>query len=199
MAAARSPTLTTLVLFVVVFLLETVVGLLSIVGLGGAWVTLFVLAPPLTDDPWTLVTSVYAHAGVGHLLANALALVLPGLVLERSTSPLRYHAFFVSAGVVAGVAEVAFGGLVGTPSGVLGASGAVFAVIGYLLTSNRLTDAAVRGVSLSPRAQLLLFAGLAVLVTIATGSPGVALIAHFTGLLVGLLAGRAHLLRVAPA
>ena len=199
MAAARSPTLTTLVLFVVVFLLETVVGLLSIVGLGGAWVTLFVLAPPLTDDPWTLVTSVYAHAGVGHLLANALALVLPGLVLERSTSPLRYHAFFVSAGVVAGVAEIALGGLVGTPSGVLGASGAVFAVIGYLLTSNRLTDAAVRGVSLSSRAQLLVFAGLAVLVTIATGSPGVALIAHFTGLLVGLLAGRAHLLRVAPA
>ena len=196
MVSARSPTLTTLVLFVVVYLLQTVVGLLAVVGLGGAWATLFVLAPPLTDNPWTIITSVYAHAGVGHLLANAIALLLPGLVLERSTTPLRYHAFFLTAGVVAGVTEITLGSFLGTPSGVLGASGAVFAVIGYLLTSNRLTEAVVSGVSLSPRLQLVVFAGLAVLVTVATGSPGVALLAHFTGLLVGLLAGRAHLLRV---
>lgn len=199
MVSARSPTLTTLVLFVVVFLLETVVGLLSIVGLGGSWASLFVLAPPLTDNPWTIVTSVYAHAGIGHLLANALALVLPGLVLERSTTALRYHGFFVGAGAVAGVAEVVLGSILGTPSGVLGASGAVFAFIGYLVTSNRLTDAAVNGIALSNRVQLVLVGVLAVLVTIATGSPGVALIAHFTGFLVGLLAGRAHLLRVTPS
>jgi membrane associated rhomboid family serine protease len=198
MVSVRSPTLTTLVLFVVVFLLETVVGLLAIVGLSGAWASMFVLAPPLTDDPWTIVTSVYAHAGVGHLLANALALLLPGLILERTTTPLRFHAYFVGSGVVAGVAEVTFGGLLGTPSGVLGASGAVFAVIGYLLASNRLTDAAVSGVALSARVQLVVFGALAVLVTVATGSPGVALVAHFTGLFVGLLAGRAHLLRTEP-
>jgi membrane associated rhomboid family serine protease len=199
MVSVRSPTLTTLLVFVGVYLLETVVGLLAIVGLAGAWSSLFVLAPPLAENPWTLVTSVYAHAGVGHLLANAVALLVPGLILERSTTPLRFHAFFVVSGVVAGVAEVTLGGLFGTPSGVLGASGAVFAVIGYLLTSNRLTDAAVSGVSLSARTQLVLFGALAVLVTVATGSPGVALVAHFTGLFVGLLAGRAHLLRAEPS
>ena len=196
MVSVRSPTLTTLALFAVVFLLETVVGLLALLGLGGALTALFGLSAPLSEHPWTLVTSVYAHAGTNHLLANAVTLLVPGLVLERSTTPLRYHAYFVGAGLLAGVAEVTLGSLFGTPTGVLGASGAVFAVIGYLLTSNRLTDAVVRGVSLSPTVQFVLFALLAVLVTVATGSPGVALVAHFTGLLVGLLSGRAHLLQV---
>lgn len=196
MVSVRGPTLTTLALFLVVYLLETTVGLLGIVGLGSAWATLFVLAPPLTVHPWTLVTSVYAHAGIGHLLANSLALLVPGLILERSTTPVRYHAYFVGTGTLAGVAQVTIGGVVGTASGVLGASGAVFAIIGYLLTSNRLTDTVVSGVSLSARTQLVLFALLAVLMTVTTASPGVALIAHFTGLLAGLLAGRAHLLRV---
>ena len=41
---------------------------------------------------------------------------------------------------------------------------------------------------------LLLFAVLAAVVTLATAAPGVALVAHFTGFLVGLLAGRARLL-----
>jgi len=196
MVSVRSPTLTTLALFAVVFLLEAVVGLLALVGLGGAWSTLFVLSRPLGADPWTLVTSVYAHAGVSHLVANALTLLVPGLVLERSTSPVRFHVFFVGSGMLAGVAEITLGGLLGTPAGVLGASGAVFAVIGYLISSNRLTDAVVRGVSLSPSVQFVLFALLAVLVTVATGAPGVALVAHFTGLLVGLVSGRAHLLQV---
>ncbi|WP_246983489.1 rhomboid family intramembrane serine protease [Halorientalis marina] len=199
MVSVRSPTLTTLALFAVVFLLETVVGLLALLGLGGTWSVLFVLSAPLAEHPWTLVTSVYAHAGVSHLVANALALLVPGFVLERATTRLRYHAFFVGSGLLAGVAEVTLGGLVGTPAGVLGASGAVFAVIGYLLTSNRLTDAVVRGVSLSPNVQFVLFALLAVLVTVATGSPGVALVAHFTGLFVGLVSGRLHLLRTGTA
>jgi membrane associated rhomboid family serine protease len=199
MVSIRSPTLTTLALFAVVFLLETVVGLLALLGLGGTWSVLFVLSAPLAEHPWTLVTSVYAHAGVSHLVANALALLVPGFVLERATTRLRYHAFFVGSGLLAGVAEVTLGGLVGTPAGVLGASGAVFAVIGYLLTSNRLTDAVVRGVSLSPNVQFVLFVLLAVLVTVATGSPGVALVAHFTGLFVGLVSGRLHLLRTGAA
>ena len=64
-----SPTLDTLAVFAVVFLLQR---LLPVAGIAG-W---FVLAPPLDARPYTLVTSVYAHAGLGHLLANAVALVL---------------------------------------------------------------------------------------------------------------------------
>lgn len=189
MALTRSPTLTTLALFVVVLLLQ------SVASVGGALAGLFVLSPPITARPWTLVTSVYAHAGVGHLLANAVALLLPGLLLERQTTAVRFHAFFVTAGALSGVAEVTIGSLVGTPTGVLGASGAVLAVIGYVVAGNRLTDAAVGGIAVPERVKVAVLAVVAIAVTLATGAPGVALIAHFTGLFAGLFAGRAHLLR----
>jgi membrane associated rhomboid family serine protease len=189
MATARSPTVTTIAVFVGVFALQLLAQPL------GLFADLFVLAPPLTTAPWSLVTSVYAHAGPGHLLANAVTFLVPGLLLERQTTTLRFHGFFVGSGALAGIAEISVGSLLGAPSGVLGASGAVFAFVGYLLTANRLADAAIGGVSLSGRTQLLLFGLLAVAVTVATGQPGVALVAHFTGFLLGLLAGRAHLLR----
>lgn len=185
-----SPTLETLVAFVVVFVVQAV---LQVIGLMGVF---FVLAPPVEIRPWTLVTSVYAHAGLGHLLANALALVVFGLLVEQRTTRLRFHAFFVTTGMLAGVAQITVGGLVGPPQGVLGASGAIFGLLGYLLAGNVVSETVLDRVSLSPRAQVALFAAIAAAVTIATGAPGVALIAHFTGLVIGLLAGRAGLLDV---
>jgi membrane associated rhomboid family serine protease len=190
MLTGRSPTLTTLAVFVVVFLLEWVAIPLGLFG------TLFVLTPPVAVHPWTLVTSVYAHMTLQHLLANSLGLLLTGIVLERATTRLRYHTFFVGTGALAGITQITVGGVFGAGSGVLGASGAIFAFIGYLLTGNRLTDTVVGGIQLSGRVQLVAFLAVAAVVTLTTGSARAALIAHFTGLFVGLLAGRAHLLRV---
>lgn len=189
MDVPRSPTLTTLAVFVVVFALQSVAALAGAVG------GLFVLSAPVTARPWTLATSVYAHAGLGHLLTNAAALLLPGLLVERKTTPVRFHAFFVTVGALAGAAEVTVGSLFGDPTGVLGASGAVLGLVGYLLSSNRLADTVVGSVRVSARAQAAVFLVVAAAVTVATGSPGVALVAHATGLFVGLLAGRAHVLR----
>lgn len=191
MATGRSPTVTTILLFGVVFVVDTVVSVVGVVPIQ------FVLSPPLTTAPWTVVTSVYAHAGVDHLVANTLALLIPGLILERQTTDARFHAFFVVSGAIAGIAEITAGSLVGGPGtpGVLGASGAVFALIGYLLSANRLSDAAIGGIEVSGRVQLVLFVGIALAVTLVTASPQVAVVAHFTGLFVGLVAGRVHLLR----
>lgn len=207
-----SPTVGLLAALVAGFLLQHVVAAVFGVATERA---AFVLSAPIGTDPWTVVTSVFAHAGPSHLIANAVALLVVGFLVERATTPGRYVAFFVLTGAVAGIAEVAVSealtGLLATlgtiplvgavfpppPGGVsvLGASGAVFGLLGYLLASNPLAERVVAGIDLSGRAQLLLFAGIAALLTIATAGPRVALIAHFTGLLVGLLAGRAHLLR----
>ena len=163
---------------------------LGVVGL--AW--LFALAPPLSAAPWTLVTSVYAHASVGHLLANALALLLVGPLVERRTSRIRFHAFVVTTGALAGVAQVTLGSLLGPPSAVLGLSGAVFALGGYLLAGNVVSATLFDRLRLSGRAQLLLFGLAAVVLTATTAAPGVALIAHATGAFCGLVAGRVGLL-----
>ena len=160
------------------------------VGLGRR----FALSAPFDAAPWTLVTSVYAHASVGHLLANALALGLVGPLVERRTNRLRFHAFVVATGGLAGVGQVVVSGVVGPGAAVLGLSGAVFALGGYVLTGNKVADTAVG--RLSPRTQLGLFVGVAVLGTLLTAAPGVALVAHATGATCGLLAGRARVLDV---
>jgi membrane associated rhomboid family serine protease len=195
----ESPTITLLGVFAVVFAVQSLVGMVADPVTSRS---LFALSTPVTLNPWTVVTSVYAHGGVSHLAANAVALALVGFPLERETTPFRFHAFFLLTGALAGLAEVWFASVAGAmipgivaQVNVLGASGAIFALLGYLLTSNRVTDRVVGSVQVSGRAQLLLFAVVAAAITIVTASQQVALVAHFTGLLLGLLAGRLHVLR----
>ncbi|WP_435075006.1 rhomboid family intramembrane serine protease [Halorubrum sp. HHNYT27] len=165
-------------------------GALRFVDLAGV----FALATPLSVAPWTVVTSVYAHGSVGHLLANGLALLLVGPLIERRTTRLRFHAFVVATGALAGIAQVTLGGLIGPPSAVLGLSGAVFALGGYLLAGNIVTATLFDRLRLPPRAQFALFGLVAVVLTATTAAPGVALIAHAVGAFCGLLAGRIGLL-----
>lgn len=192
------PILELLVVFVLVYVVQ---GLTYVAGVMGG---LFVLAPPLTTNPWTIVTSVYAHSGLGHLVSNALALVVFGWPVARSTTRLRFHVFFAVTGAIAGVSQIALTRaldaaplvpIAATP-GVLGASGAVFALLGYLVASNRLSTGLASVVEFPRWLSAVAFVGLATAVTYATASPGAALIAHFAGFLLGLAAGRARVLAV---
>lgn len=153
-------------------------------ALGG----LFVLTPAVR--PWTLVTSVYTHAGLAHLLANAAVVALVGPAVAYGTTRLRFHAFFVATGALAGLAQVWIGDLVGPAAGVVGASGATFALVGYLLAANPASAALLDRLRLPSRAVAVAVAGAALLVTLLWSAPGSALIAHFTGATLGLVAGR---------
>lgn len=206
-----SPLVELLLAFVGVFAVQLVTSVGGLVG------GLFVLSPPITTNPWTIVTSVYAHASVGHLVSNAVALVLFGWPVARATTRTRFHLFFLVTGAVAGVAQIVLTNfLAGAPviswlvdvipgvdvtatGGVLGASGAVFALLGYLLASNRLSSSLAETLHVPRWVTYLVFVAVAGVLTIATASPGVALVAHFTGLLLGLLAGRLNLLSTRPA
>lgn len=173
-------------------LVGAVQAVLGLVGLAGV----FALATPLSAAPWTVVTSVYAHGSVGHLLANGLVLLLVGPLVERRTTRPRFHAFVVTTGALAGIAQVTLGGLVGPPAAVLGLSGAVFALGGYLLAGNVVTATLFDRLRLPPRVQFALFGVAAVALTATTAAPGVALIAHAVGAFCGLVAGRVGLLDV---
>jgi len=182
-------TLETLAIAVLVGLTQLALGAVGIVGA-------LALSTPLSVAPWTLLTGVYAHASVGHLVANAVALLLVGPLVERRTSRLRFHAFVVTTGALAGAAQVTLGGLLGPPSAVLGLSGAVFALGGYLLAGNVASTTLFDRLRLSARAQLVLFGVGALAITLATAAPGVALFAHAAGAFCGLVAGRLGLLDV---
>lgn len=194
----------TLVVFGVVFVLQQVATVFELaLGVTALYETLFVLGgSSVLSAPWTLLTSVYAHAGVGHLLSNTIALVIVGFVLERYTTRWRFHVFFVTTGAVAGLAQIWIGNVLNATAGtvlfgnaVLGASGAVLALYGYVLGGNRITDWIASRFGISAGAEWLLALLVAAILTYVTASPGVALIAHFTGVLIGVLAGRLDLLQ----
>lgn len=183
-------------LFVVVYLLQVVTAFADLVG------ALFVLQPPVDENPWTVVTSVFAHADLGHLLSNAIALVIFGLPVAVHTTRARFYAFFVTAGALAGISQIVLSdlftlipmvGYTASP-GVLGASGGVFALLGYLLAGNRVSSTLGSTIDVPWWITYTVFLVLAAVLTLVTASPGAALIAHFTGLLVGLLAGQLSLL-----
>lgn len=181
------PTLSTLVLLVIVFAVQT---LGAVVGIGAY---AFALAAPLGERPWTIATSVYAHGSFTHLFANAVALVLVGPLVARRTTPIRFHAFFLGTGAIAGIAQV----LLTAPFGggaVLGASGAIFALFGYLLVGNRVSGRVLAWLPLGRRRQLAVLVAVAALLTLATATPAAALVAHFVGFCLGAVAGRGRIL-----
>lgn len=190
------PVFELLFLFVVVYVLQLITAFADLVG------ELFVLQPPILDNPWTVVTSVFAHAGLDHLLSNAIGLLVLGIPVAMFTTRVRFHVFFLSAGSLAGISQIVLSDLVTlipvigftASPGVLGASGGVFALLGYLLTGNRLSRTLTRVSSVPRWAVYLLFLVLAAVLTLVTASPGAALIAHFVGLLFGLVAGQFRLL-----
>lgn len=92
---------------------------------------------PLTDSfklvssdalarPWILVTAIFLHAGFAHLLFNGLGLAMFGSILEEVVGSTRFLAIFIAAGIFSSIVSAFF-----YPS-VLGASGAIFGVIGAL-------------------------------------------------------------------
>jgi membrane associated rhomboid family serine protease len=134
--------------------------------------------------PWTLVTSVYAHAGVFHLVSNAAVVGLAGLPVALTTSRARFHLFFLGTGAVAGVAQ-----LVAGASGVLGASGAAFALVGYVLAANPVVGVVGDFLDVPLRVGVAAVALVAVALTVVLSGAGSALVAHFAGAVLGLLAG----------
>lgn len=184
----NSPTFDTLVIITVVFIIQLV---LVAIGIGTAAVA---LALPFTERPWTLITSVYAHASLNHLLMNAMALGIFGLIVERRTSRARFHGFILGSGSIAGAAEVLVAGFLGHAVLVLGISGAVFALMGYVVAANPMSAAILGRFKPSRRVQIVLVIVLAGAITILTAADGVALIAHFIGFVIGLVSGRYRIL-----
>ena len=87
----------------------------------------FVLDSSLVlKEPWRLVTSIFLHGGLEHLVFNMFALGLFGFVLENIIGSRRFLALFFIGGFFASALAAIF-----YPAS-LGASGAIFAVIGTL-------------------------------------------------------------------
>ncbi len=88
---------------------------------------LFILNALSWSEPWRFATSIFLHGGVVHLLYNLLALIVFGSIVERLIGRARFLIIFIITGVLANLVSVNF------YSSSLGASGAIFGVIGALI------------------------------------------------------------------
>lgn len=87
-----------LIINVVVFLLQTLVGGLNFTGILSLW--------KIGSDnfaPYQFFTYMFAHGGFGHILFNMLGLVFLGPLLEQFWGPKRFVTFYLVTGIGAGL------------------------------------------------------------------------------------------------
>ncbi len=103
---------------VVVFILQLLIG---------GFTELFLLDSSKITEAWRFLTAIFLHGDIGHLFYNMFALIIFGSILERLIGGRRFLLVFFTTGVLANVFSAFF-----YPSS-LGASGAIFGVIGALI------------------------------------------------------------------
>jgi rhomboid protease GluP len=150
-----------------------------------AWDSNF--GPYTTDgDWWRPLTAMFIHSGVIHLAFNMWALASFGPVVERIYGSTRYASLYVVAGLAGGLASVAWNPGVNS----VGASGAIFGVLGALLATWFSTDAAIAREVLRPlRASTLIFAAASLVSGLSANDIDNA--NHLGGLVAGLFMGLA--------
>ena len=143
-------------------------------------------APLVVDHGqyYRLVTSVFMHFGVTHLMNNMLVLFVLGDNLERALGHVKYLIFYLLCGVGANLVSMTVNLMTGSLSVGAGASGAIFGVVGGLVYAvgvnrGRLEDLTSR--------QL----GVMILLTLYHGftSMNIDNAAHIGGLAAGILLG----------
>ncbi len=135
----------------------------------------------IASRPWTLVTSIFLHGDLLHLLYNGFGLAIFGLILENAIGTKKFVALFFASGIISGIVASFF------YESTLGASGAIFGIIGSLAVLRPLT---VVWVAYLPMPMFLAAAVWAAGDLIGMVVPSnIANAAHLVGMGIGVIAG----------
>ncbi|MDX6302650.1 MAG: hypothetical protein QOF53_3864 [Nocardioidaceae bacterium] len=128
--------------------------------------------------PWQLITSMFTQQAITHIGFNMLALWVLGPQLELAVGRLRFLAIYLLSGLAGSAAVLWFSPIHGST---LGASGAIFGVMGALLVIAIKVHGDVRG--------LATWIGVNLVITVVI--PRVSWQGHLGGLVGGILLGAA--------
>ena len=147
------------------------------IGLFGAtpnyWMA---VVPDSFSRPWEFVTAMFAHGSLEHLAMNMVSLYWLGTMIENIQGKVRFAIIYFVSGIAGNVAFALFAN-----GSAVGASGAIFGLLGAAayLTYQRRDNPAIRGMYKG----LIAMLGLNV---VNSFLPGIALEAHFGGLVAGV-------------
>lgn len=171
-------------LILLAFLLETMLGgstRTAVLVALGAQVNLLIWQ----GEVWRLLTAMFLHIGVMHVMFNSWALYSLGRDVEMFFGFVRFTIIYFCSGLFGGMAFYLLGGPTTAVTVSAGASGAVFGIIGaelaYWLRNREVFGAFGR--------QRLLNLGTLVMINLVFGFtvPGINNLAHLGGLVSGFL------------
>ncbi len=128
---------------------------------------------------YRIFTAMFLHYGIVHLVSNMLFLYVFGSVIERYYGKAKFLLIYLGAGIAGNIVFIFFSDGIAA-----GASGAVFGLVGAMLSFSKLIKRSVEG---KDTYFMILFA----IISICSGMfmEGVGNTAHIGGFIFGLLSG----------
>jgi len=142
---------------------------------------LFVLNQASWFQPWRFVTAIFLHASVAHIAYNLFALALFGIILEKLIGSNKFLLVFFASGIIANLIAVNF------YSSSLGASGAIYGILGCLAIIKPLMMIWAFGFPMPMFIAAILWVGAGVLGVFMPSNVGD--IAHLSGIGIGFIIG----------
>ncbi len=162
-----------------------VVFLISLILPGFVYNYLALNPEYLMQRPWTLITYMFVHADFNHLFWNMLFLFFFAMELERRVGESKFLQIYILSGIVAALGQMMISG-----GSMVGASGALFGVLGCLaMIAPEIRILLFFVIPMSIRGAVVLFALIDFLSM--SSADNIAHMAHIVGLLVGLAYGQA--------
>ena len=134
------------------------------------------------QHPWTIVTNLFIHGGLWHILANMLALFFFGTYLARLIGERKFLIVYFCGGILGNILFILLGPAF---SIAVGASGAIFALGGALAVMTPKLRVFIFPIPVPMPLWVAVIGGFIVLSFI----PSIAWQAHLGGLVFGLIAG----------
>lgn len=180
---------------VAVFVLMTLFGR----SIGGA-VLVLALAPIAVVFHfaiWQLVTYLFIHAGISHILFNMFALWMFGTPLEQTWGTKRFLKFYFLCGIGAGICDVALHAITGNwGTRTVGASGAIYGLLlGFGVLFPNQTVLAGFLFPIKAKYMVMIYGAIELLLAFSVND-GVSNIAHLGGMAFGYVYLKGRLPRV---
>lgn len=134
------------------------------------------------EQPWTLVTSLFVHAGLGHIIANMLTLYFFGSYLLQLLGERKFLVIYFGGGILGSLLYL----LIAPPYIIgVGASGAIFSLGGALAMLRPRVPVMIFPIPVPMPLWVAVIGGFIIISFL----PNVAWEAHLGGIIFGLLAG----------
>ncbi len=137
------------------------------------------------EQPWTIVTNMFVHAGIGHILFNMLTLYFFGTFLLQLVGEAKFLIIYFGGGILGGIFFMLM-----SPSPlsiVVGASGAIFSLGGTLAVLRPKVPVMVFPIPVPIPLWIAVIGGFLLISFL--GGGGIAWQAHLGGIVFGLIYG----------